>query len=49
MAERLEKVIADKIDEKIESMKNSESFKNLPNDLQVQVLEKTIEKVNTNI
>jgi len=49
MALRLEKVVSVKIDEKIESMKNSDSFKNLPSHLQVQVLEKTIDKVNLNI
>ncbi|MGB2110704.1 MAG: hypothetical protein ACPHY8_01980 [Patescibacteria group bacterium] len=49
MALRLEKVISDKIDEKIDGMKNSQSFQKLPNHLQVEVLEKTIEKVNISI
>lgn len=49
MALRLEKVISDKIDEKIDSMKNSPSFQKLPKHLQIEVLEKTIEKVNINI
>ncbi len=49
MALRLEKVISDKIDEKINSIKNSPNFQKLPNHLQVEILEKTIEKVNINI
>ncbi len=49
MAVRLEKVISDKIDEKINTIKSNASFQKLPNNLQVEVLEKTIEKVNINI
>lgn len=49
VAQRLEKVISDKIDEKISDMKNNESFNKLSIDLQVQVIEKTIEKVDSTI
>ena len=49
VAQRLEKVISDKIDEKITEMKNNDSFNQLSIDLQVQVIEKTLEKVNLTI
>lgn len=49
MAVRLEKVISDKIDQKLTSIEKSPSFQKLSNQLKVEVLEKTIEKVNTNI
>lgn len=49
LAERIEKVISVKIDEKINTMKDSSSFKSLPKHLQLEILEKTIQKVNINI
>ncbi len=49
LAERINRVVAVKIDEKIKTMKDSPNFKNLPKHLQLEVLEKTIQKVNVNI
>lgn len=46
---RLQKVISEKIDEKIETMKNNDTFIKLSDETKVQVIEKAIDKVNLNI